>query len=115
MNAQQTAYQIAKAVYETAIAEKHSRLAPYDYMLDNSDDDFEAYTIIEMGIHDELNIDAHAANLRKAEDAMIDWALAKVNKVAFVGEEKNAIAIASAARNQFKVRKQLIDMSFKLA
>jgi hypothetical protein len=113
MNSKQTAYQIAKAISEAAYAEKYARLAAYDHLLD-SDEGIEEYTDLEMSIHAELNIDTLTATLRKTEDAMIDWALAKVEKVAFL-EEKSAVGFLSARRNQPKVRKQLVDMSFRLA
>jgi len=117
MNKAQINYTNAKNAFETALAAKHNHMAQYDAMLDNNDDDFEQYTILEMEAHQQFNIDTLKAKLVAAEEVLILWTISKVEQTVggLIGEEANAALVVLNNRNQPKVRAQLIAMSMKFA
>lgn len=117
MNKAQANYTNAKKVFEAALAAKRSHMEQYDAMLDNNDDDFEQYTILEMEAHEQFNIDELKAKLVAAEEALILWTINKVEQTVggLVGEEANAALIVLKNRNQPKVRAQLIAASMSFA
>lgn len=117
MNAAQTNYTNAKNAFEAALTAKRNHMEQYDAMLDNNDDDFEQYTVLEMEAHERFNIDGLKAALTAAEEKLIVWTIAKVDQTVggLVGEEAQAALLVLQNRNQYKVRTQLIAAAMKFA
>lgn len=112
MNKLQTAYTIAKSQYEVARKEAFDYTAPYYDIEDISDEALEA---VEIEAEEKFNIVELKDILKTAENALIEWAFAKVSKIAHIGEEMNAIKICYDNRSNPRYRQQFVDMAFKLA
>lgn len=116
MNATQKTYAAAKAAFDTAVALKHEALHPYAELLD-SDEGMEQYTELEIQYNDKFQCDVYRDALRKAENDMIDWAIAKVQQSSVYSASKYGETVREviAHRNDFRIRRQLVDISFRLA
>ena len=114
MNATQIAYMTAKVAYEMMLKEKTARMMPYADLLD-TDSGIEEYTDIEIAVSDELNQDALMHALRTAEDKMIDWAHSRVMVLSEAKARAADLQKVYAKRNMPSIRKQLVDLSFRLS
>lgn len=111
MNAAQIAYLAAKAQHEATRDAAIAYMAPYDHLIYGTDEEAELYCqMSESAPNDAVTMKILVA----AENALIEWALNKVDKVARLGEEKNSIEIVRRHMSNRKYRQQVLEAAMKL-
>jgi hypothetical protein len=112
MNAQQTAYAIAKTQYDAA------HKAAFDYTTalyedpDITDDELMAG---ELEAEDKFGVNEAHAILKTAEAALLEWSMNKAMQVAYL-EDKAAVAIAyKAAETSATTRHKILEAAMKLS
>lgn len=116
---EQITYKVALDLYETTAKAKFAVLKPFDHLLDSEHEaDIDLYTSLEEKANTELGLDKIRTDLRTAEDAMIDWAMAKVRASAvFKSNPKYAASMNECVenRNSPTIHRTLVNISYKLA
>lgn len=119
MSKQQSNYAVAKAMMDAANKISAERLAPYEYLLDFDapESDTAEFDKVCSALDKELNIKELAANLKQAEDEMVNWANDKVSKSKhFSPRYKQAmVEVMAAYEIQYSIRTKVIDLAFRLA
>lgn len=118
-SAEQIAYKAALDLYEATAKQKFVVLKPFDHLLDSEHEaDIDLYTSLEEKANTELGLDKIRTDLRNAQDAMIDWAMAKVRASAvYKSNPKYAATMDECIemRSNPIVHRTLVDLSYKLA
>jgi hypothetical protein len=110
MNATQTAYAIARATYDTALAAHRAETVGLDW-----DGDFDAADDACEASRARHGLDALSNALVAAEEAMLDWSLSASLKVASKAQRATVIEVSTKGRRSLAIRAKLIDLALRLA
>lgn len=111
MNKFQLAYIAAQAQHEERVNAFIAFMKPFGHMIDGNEDEQEAYDQIAEAAPD---FSETSSILRTAETALIEWALNKVDGIAHIGEEKNAIETVRRNMNNIIYRRRVVQAAMKL-
>jgi hypothetical protein len=118
MHETQREYARALGAYDAAQEKKKEAMEPFEHLLDGDDDAIEQYTVTEIGVDEDLDIEDRRDDLLKAEEDLIKWAQGVVENEPEYKKERKLLdgLFEQALRTKYNsARRQILPLCMKLA